>query len=136
MEARNQRADSCGRTVESSHRRCSIKKMFLKILQCPHKTPALESIFKKVAALKAELFWATSANGCFFTVSMVHCYKALTFQVLDCMKVQVTDLVFTASLVLNQVPTWVRKPKTKAIDKSIKFWHWLFFVGLDGFRSF
>ena len=40
-----------GRTVRSSHRRCCIRKLFLKILQYPQETPVLESIFKKVADL-------------------------------------------------------------------------------------
>ena len=43
----------CGRTVRSSHRRCSIKKLFLKISQYPQETPVLESLFKKVAGLQA-----------------------------------------------------------------------------------
>ena len=54
-------------------------------------------------------------------------------------KVLVIGLVFafkSASLVLKQVPTCIRKPKTNTSDKSIKFLHWLFFVILDGFRSF
>ena len=59
MEAQNQRTDTLAnftvlsRTVRSSHRRCSIKKLFLKILQNPQKTHVLESLFKRVAALKA-----------------------------------------------------------------------------------
>ena len=32
-----------GRTIRSSHRRCSIRKLFLKILQYPQETPVLES---------------------------------------------------------------------------------------------
>ena len=43
----------CGRTVRSSHRRCSIKKLLLKIWQYPWETPVLESLFKKAAGLKA-----------------------------------------------------------------------------------
>ena len=43
----------CGETIRSSHRRCSIKKLFLKILQYPLETPVLESLFKKVSGLKA-----------------------------------------------------------------------------------
>ena len=35
----------CDSTVRSSHWRCSIRKLFLKILQYPQQTPALESIF-------------------------------------------------------------------------------------------
>ena len=40
-----------GRTVKSSHRRCFIRKLFLKILQYPQETPVLESILKKVGDL-------------------------------------------------------------------------------------
>ena len=40
-----------GRTVRSSHRRCCIRKLFLKILQYPQETPVLESIFKTFADL-------------------------------------------------------------------------------------
>ena len=36
-----------GRTVRSSRRNCSIRKLFLKIFQYPQETPVLESIFKK-----------------------------------------------------------------------------------------
>ena len=39
------------RTVRSSHRRCSIRQLFLKISQYPLQAPVLESIFKKVADL-------------------------------------------------------------------------------------
>ena len=54
-------------------------------------------------------------------------------------RVQVTGLVFifkSAFLVLKQVPTCVRKPKTNTFDKSIKFLYWLFLITLDGFRLF
>ena len=34
-----------GRTVRSSHRRCCIRKLLLKILQYPQETPVLKSIF-------------------------------------------------------------------------------------------
>ena len=40
-----------GRTVRSSHRRCCIRKLFLKILQYPQETPVLEFIFKNVSDL-------------------------------------------------------------------------------------
>ena len=43
----------CGWTVRSSHRRFSVKKLFLKSSQCPQETPVLESLFKNVADLKA-----------------------------------------------------------------------------------
>ena len=39
---------SRARTVRSSRRRCCIRKLFLKLLQCPQETLVLESIFKKV----------------------------------------------------------------------------------------
>ena len=42
----------CGRTARSSHRKFSIKKLFLKISQYPRETPVLESLFWKVACLK------------------------------------------------------------------------------------
>ena len=54
-------------------------------------------------------------------------------------RVRVIGLVFvfkSASLVLKQVPTCIRKPTTNAFDKSIKFLRWLFLAVLDGFRSF
>ena len=54
-------------------------------------------------------------------------------------RVRVIGLVFvfkSASVVLKQVPTCIRKPKTNTFDKSIKFLHWLSLVFLDGFRSF
>ena len=40
-----------GRTVRSSHRRCCIRKLFLKIWQYPQETLVLESIFKKITGL-------------------------------------------------------------------------------------
>ena len=46
-------------------------------------------------------------------------------------------LVFkSASVVLKQDPTCIRKPMTNTFDKSTKFLHWLFLVVLDAFRSF
>ena len=53
--------------------------------------------------------------------------------------VRVTGVVFvfkSASLVLKQVPTCIRKPKNNTFDKSIKFLHWLFLVFSDGFWQF
>ena len=43
----------CGWTIRSSHRRFSVKKLFLKSSQYPQETPVLESLFKNVADLKA-----------------------------------------------------------------------------------
>ena len=40
-----------GRTVRSSHRRCCISKLFLKILQYPQETTVLETIFSNVTSL-------------------------------------------------------------------------------------
>ena len=44
-------------------------------------------------------------------------------------------LFLSRYLVLNWVPTCVRKPKTNAFDESNKFLHWLLLVALGGFRS-
>ena len=44
-------------------------------------------------------------------------------------RVRITSLVFafkSASLVLNQDPAYIRKPKKSTFDQSIKFLHWLF----------
>ena len=38
--------------IRSNHRRCSIKKLFLKICNIHRKRPALESLFNKVAGLQ------------------------------------------------------------------------------------
>ena len=40
-----------GRTVRNSHRRCCLRKLFLKVLQYPQETLVLESIFKNAAEL-------------------------------------------------------------------------------------
>ena len=42
-----------GSTSRSSHQRCSIKKLFLKISQYCQESPVLGSLFNKVAGLKA-----------------------------------------------------------------------------------
>ena len=90
----------CCRTVRSSHWKYSIKKNFLKILQYPHETPVLESLFKKVVGLKVcniikkrpqhRCFHVNIVKflrlpiakntGCFLTVLTVHCYMGLKFQ--------------------------------------------------------
>ena len=54
-------------------------------------------------------------------------------------RVRVACLVFVfkpALLVLKQVPTCIREPKTNTFDKSVKVLHLLFLVVLDGFKSF
>ena len=86
----------------------------------------------------------TFANSCFLIFSMVQSYIDLKIKGLNCMttsgfRVRVARLVFVfklASLTLKQVPTCIRKPKTKTFDNSIKYLHWLFLVVLDSFRSF
>ena len=86
----------------------------------------------------------------FFNGSLLHGPKGLRSRLHDDVscRVRVTCLVFfkSASLVLKQVPTCIRKLKTIIFDKSIKFLHWLFLVVLmvlgrfmsflDRFRSF
>ena len=142
----------CGKTVRSSHhRRCSIKKLFLKILQYPQVTPLLESLFKKVAGLKACNFikkrphhrcfrvniakflrLAISKNICelllfaCFNGSLLHGPKGSRSKLYDGVRLQDPSQrsVFffkSASLVLNRVPTYVRKPKTNNSDELIKF---------------
>ena len=52
-------------------------------------------------------------------------------------RVRVTGLVFvfkSASLVLKQVPTCIRKPKTNTFDKSIRFSYWLYLVVFGRFQ--
>ena len=59
-----------GRAVKSSHRRCCIRKLFLKILQNPQETPVLESIFKKVEDLQTCNFIKESPQHRFFPVNI------------------------------------------------------------------
>ena len=97
----------CGRTVRSSHWRFSIKELILKNSHYPQETPVLESLFRKAVGLKAinfikrypntgaclrilqnfqdYLFQKTSANGCFFIVSMFDSYMGLRVKGLGCM---------------------------------------------------
>ena len=126
----------------------------------------LESLFKKIAGLKAcnvikkkpqhrcfpvniakFLKLPISKNTCdglLLTDLMVLCYMGLKVQGLNCimalgLRVWVTGLVFcfkSASLVLNRVLTCVCKPKTNTFYESIKFLYCLFLGVLDGFRSF
>ena len=54
-------------------------------------------------------------------------------------RVRVTGIVFvfrSTSLVLKQVPTCIPKPEKNTFDTSVKFLHQLFFVVLDGIKSF
>ena len=83
----------CGRTVRSSHRRCCIRKLFLKMLQYPQEAPVLESIFQNLQTFRPAtllkrdpntgvflwilqnvwyyIFWKTSANyGCSFPAKL------------------------------------------------------------------
>ena len=43
--------------TEATIRRCSIKKVFLKIFKIHRKTPVLELLFIKVASLVLQLYW-------------------------------------------------------------------------------
>ena len=140
----------CGRAARSSHRRCSVKKAVLKNFaiftgnscvgvfskkNCRSEGPNTGVFLWILRNFKnSYLFWKTSANGCFLTVSMAHCYMGLKVQGLDCMtasgfKVRVTGLVFfvskSASLVVNGVPTCVQKPTT--FNESIKFFRLVIF---------
>ena len=57
----------------------------------------------------------------------------------SCFRVLATGLVSvfkSASIVLKQVPTFIRKHKTNIFDKSIKFLHRLFLAVLDVCRLF
>ena len=136
-------------TVRSSHRRCSIKKLFLKISQYPQETPVLESDFKKVAGLKESfpvniakfLILPLLKNICAwiyfdcFNDSLLHGSKGLRSRLYDDVRHQGPShrssfLVFkSASLVLIRVLACVRKPKTNTFDESISFYigyFWLF----------
>ena len=134
-----------------------MRKLFLKIFQYPQETPVLECIFKNLADLQDCNFFKKRLQSRCFPVNIAkflilpilkNICKRLHFNFfngsLDCMTasglmVQVTALVFvfkSTSLVLKQVPTCIRKPKTNIFDKSIRFLHWLFLVVLDGFKSF
>ena len=102
-----------GRSARSSNRRCSIKKLFLKILQYPHETLVLESLFKKVTGLNAcNFIKKRPQRRCFpvniakflilpilknfckwllfdcFKGSLLHGSKGLKIQGLDCMTAQ------------------------------------------------
>ena len=61
----------CGRTIRSSHRRCFIRKLFLKTLQYWQETPVLESIFKKVADLSTCNFIKKRTQHRCFPVNIV-----------------------------------------------------------------
>ena len=103
----------CDRTVRSSQRRFSVKKLLLKISQYPQETPVLESLFKKVAGLKAcnfikkrpehrcfpvniakFLILLNSKNNCerllfdFFNGSLLHRPKGSRFRLYGCVRLQ------------------------------------------------
>ena len=94
--------------------------------------------------LKTIYFQKSSVDGCIFNVLMFHCCmarpKGSRSRFYDSVRLQVSGhrssfFVFNStSLVLNRVPTYVRTPKRNTFDESIKFWHLLFLVILDGFR--
>ena len=144
VEAWNQRTNNtadftyCGTTVRSSHRRCSIKKMFLKFHNI-HRKHLYWSLFLILPILKNILkrLLFNFCNGW-----LLYRPKLLRSRFYAGFRLQGSTyrskfFVFkSASLVLKRFPTCIQKPKTYTFDKSIKFLHWLFLVILDGFRSF
>ena len=65
----------------------------------------------------------------FFNGSLLHEPKGLRSRLYDGTRLQGLVFVFNStSLILKQVPTCIQKPKANAIDKSVKFLHWLFLV--------
>ena len=64
-----------GRAVRSSHRRCTIKKLLLKISQYPQEKPVLQSLFKKVAGLKACKFIKKRPQHRCFPVNIAKCLR-------------------------------------------------------------
>ena len=60
-----------GWTVTSSHWRCVIKKLHLKSSLYPQEKPVLQSLFKKVAGLKAHKFIAKRPQHMRFPVNIV-----------------------------------------------------------------
>ena len=146
-----------GRTARCSHRRCCIRKLFLKTLQYPQEPPVLESIFKKLQTfrpatllkrdpnidvflriLQTVLILPILKNICkrllfnFFNCSILHGPKGFRSRLYDGVRLQGPRLrsscFKSASLVLKQDPTCIRKPTANTFDKSIKFLHWLFLV--------
>ena len=75
----------CGRIVTSNHRRCSLKKLFLKISQYPPETSVLTSLFKKVAGLKTCIFIKKKSQGRCFPVNIATYFeKYLRPAAFDC----------------------------------------------------
>ena len=115
VEARNQRTGTpayftvCGRTVRSSHRRCCIRKLFLKILQYRQETPVLES--KTCNFIKKR-----PQHRCF----PVNIAKYLILLILKDICKQLHFNFFNGSP--------LHGPMTNTFDKSIKFLYWLFLV--------
>ena len=124
-----------GRTVRNSCRRCCMGKLFLKILQYPQETPALESIFKKIADLwTCNFIKKRPQHRCFpvniaktlilpilkniskrllFNFLMVHSYMDPKVYGLDCIiasgfRIRVSGLVFVSG---------VSRPKTSPNQK-------------------
>ena len=125
---------SCGRTVRSSHWRYSIKMLLLKILQYPHETPVLESLFKlffsrseglqlysNVNILKLKRLPISKNIECFFTVngSLLHGHKVSRSRIYEGISQHISSW------------TCVWKRKTNAFAESIKLLYWLFLVVLD-----
>ena len=119
----------------------------------------LESLFKKVAALKVRNFIKKRSQLRFFPVNIAKFLRRAISknicerQLFDCFNglmlhgpkgsnSKLYDGVFlvfvfkSACLVLNRVPTCVRKLKTNTFNESTKFLYWLILVVLDRFRLF
>ena len=127
-----------------------------KISEYPQEAPVLDSFFKKNAGLKAcNFIKKRSKHRCFPVIFakflripiLKNIYETAAFwpkgsksRLHDCVRLpgpshRSSFLFLSRYLVLNWVPTCVRKPKTNAFDESNKFLHWLLLVALGGFRS-
>ena len=136
------------RTIRSRHRRCCIKKLLSKVFQYPQEAPVLESIFKNVADLQTcnfikkrpqhrcfpvniveFLILPVLKNICkpllfnFLDGSLLHEPKGLRPKLYDGLRLQgpshKSNFLFKLLyVVLNQVPTCIRKLWTNKQNKS------------------
>ena len=132
-----------GRTVRSSHRRCCVRKLFLKILQYPQETSVLESIFKNVTDL-CNFIKKRHQHRCF----PENIAKFLILPILKKICKRLLNNFFNDSLLHEPkdlswlLPSWSKSQpafknlRQNTFDKSIKFYYWLFLAVLDDFRSF
>ena len=131
----------------SSHRRCCIRKVFLKILQYAQETSVLKSSFVSkrpqhrcfpvniteflILPTYIEKHLQTAPFN-FFNGSLLHGTKGLIHRLYDSagFRVRLTEQAFvfkSAPLAIKQVPTCIQNPKSNTFDKSIRFLHWLLF---------